>query len=121
METWQIVLLIVAILLVFVFYRRHRAKLLAASKPTGGLSALDSILKPGQGVSARKAAEAIPVYGTVVKAVGVVGRPLNNTLDKVNKGITSGLQHIPVAGKYLAMPNEIAGKAVKSINNWLGL
>jgi hypothetical protein len=121
METWQIVLLVLTVIIAFIVYYRHKAILLAKSKPTGGLAILDSVLKPGDGVSARKAAEAIPVYGTVVKAVGVVGRPINNALDKVNKGITTGLQHIPVAGKYLAMPNEIAGKAAKSINNWLGL
>ena len=122
METWQIVLLVLVVLIAFFVYRRHRATALAkAKKTTGGLSILDSVLKPGDGVAARKAAESIPVYGTAIKAVGIVGRPLNNALDKVNKGITTGLQHIPVVGNYLAMPNEIAGKAVKSINNWLGL
>ena len=121
METWQIVLLVLVVFIAAVLYSRHRAAVLAKSKSSGGLSILDSVLHPNEGVSARKAAESIPVYGTAIKAVGVVGRPVNSALDKVNKGITSGLQHIPVAGKYLAMPNEIAGKAVKSVNNWLGL
>jgi hypothetical protein len=121
METWQIVVVALIVIIAFFAYRRNRAVLLAKSKPSGGLSQLDSVLKPGQGVEVRRGAEAIPVVGTFVKAAGYVGKPINNTLDKVNKGITTGLQHIPVAGKYLAMPNEIAGKAVKSVNNWLGL
>ena len=123
MEVWYVVL-IIAVLLAIVLYVRHRKAVIvaaAAPKATGGLPILDSILKPNQGVGARKAAEAIPIYGSVVKVAGVVGRPLNKALDTVNNNIVAGLNHIPIAGKYLAMPNKYAGEAVKSINNWIGL
>lgn len=122
MEVWYVVL-IIAVLLAIVLYVRHRKAVIVAAAPkaTGGLPILDSILKPNQGVGARKAAEAIPIYGSVVKVAGVVGRPLNKALDTVNNNIVAGLNHIPIAGKYLAMPNKYAGEAVKSINNWIGL
>jgi hypothetical protein len=107
MPTWAIVL-IVAVVVLFLFFHFRKKPVIKSS--TAGI-----------GVQLRKAAEGIPVYGSVVKAVGVVGKPVNSALDRVNKGITTGLQHIPVAGKYLAMPNQIAGSAVKKVNDWLGL
>ena len=123
MEVWYVVLIIAALLAIVLYVRHRKAVIVAAAahKATGGLPILDSILKPNQGVGARKAAEAIPIYGSVVKVAGVVGRPLNKALDTVNNNIVAGLNHIPIAGKYLAMPNKYAGEAVKSINNWIGL
>jgi hypothetical protein len=122
MEPWHIVLIIAVLILAIVLYNRRRKAILIAKPPSGGgLPILDSILHPNQGVAARKAAESVPIYGTAIKVAGVVGRPLNKALDTVNNNVVAGLKHIPIAGKYLAMPNEYAGKAVKSINNWIGL
>jgi len=108
MPTWGIVA-IVAVVVLFLFFRFRKKP---AIKAAGGASL---------GVQLRKASENIPIYGTFVKAAGVVGKPVNSALDKVNKGITTGLEHIPVAGHYLAMPNKIAGSTVKKINDWIGL
>jgi hypothetical protein len=122
MKTEYVVLIAIAILAIILYVRHRKAVILAAKPKQGsGLPILDSILKPNQGVAARKAAENIPVYGSVVKVAGVVGRPLNKALDTVNNNVVAGLNHIPIAGKYLAMPNKYAGAAVKSINNWIGL
>jgi hypothetical protein len=110
MSNWLIALLIVSAgLILYLLISRHQ-KIIVAAKSGDGT-----------GVQLRKAAENIPIYGTFVKAAGTVGKPVNTVLNKANAGITTGLQHIPVVGTYLAMPNQIAGSAVHKINNWLGL
>ncbi len=109
METWQILLLIVAILFVIGTVYYVRKKKAAASSG------------PGMGVQLRKAAENIPIYGTFVKAAGVVGKPVNNVLDKFTGYQVTALKHIPVVGNYAAKPLEYSQKYVKQLNNWLGL
>jgi hypothetical protein len=111
MPTWAILLIIIGIGLV-VMTLHQRAVTAAALKA--------KTTAPG-GAAIVSLAEKIPVYGTAVSAVKVVAKPVNHALEKVNGAITAGLQHIPVAGKYLAMPNQIAGSAVHKINSWLGL
>ena len=106
METWQILLLIAIVLVGFYFY--HRKHVVVAPKPTLGMQLVSG-------------AEQIPVYGTAVKAVATVGKPVNHALDKLNNGISVGLQHVPIVGKYLAMPNEALGGGIKKLNSWLGL
>jgi hypothetical protein len=76
--------------------------------------------QPG-GVALRKAAENIPIYGTFVKVAGVVGKPVNNVLDKFTGYQVKALQHIPVVGTYVAKPLEVTQNTVKKLNNWLGL
>ena len=107
MDTWVIVLIVLAVGLLLI-YGVQKYKKYEADKNSHGGAALV------------KAAEQIPVYGSTIKAVATVAKPVNQALDKVNKGITTGLQHIPVVGKYLAMPNQVAGSAVKKVTNWLG-
>jgi hypothetical protein len=110
MDTWVIVLIIVAVLIVLYLYSKHAAKVAVAKKASAA-----------GGAGLVSAAGSIPIYGTYVKAVATVGKPVNHALDKVNTTITAGLQHIPIAGKYLAMPNQVLGAGVKKINTWLGL
>jgi hypothetical protein len=97
-----------------IMYLLHRRKVeLAAQAAKSGSS--------HGGAALVSAAQEIPVYGQIVKAVATVGRPVNRTLNKVNKGISSGLHHIPVVGGYLAKPNELLGSGVYKLNDWLGL
>jgi hypothetical protein len=112
METWQILLLIALFLIViFVWWTRRKAALaLLAKKPSQTL-----------GMKAIALGEQVPIYGQALKVVATVGKPVNHALDKVNAGITTGLQHIPIAGKYLAMPNQALGSGIKKLNSWLGL
>jgi hypothetical protein len=109
METWTILLIILAILFVIgtVYYvRKKRAS---------------SVSGPSLGVQLRKGAENIPVYGTFVKVAGVVGKPVNNVLDKFTGYQVTALKHIPVVGNIAAKPLEYSQKYVKQLNNWLGL
>jgi len=108
MPTWAIVLL--ASIVVIFLYMHFKKPVVVVAKPGA----------PG-GAALVQAAEQIPVYGAAVKAVATVGKPVNHALDKVNTTITAGLQHIPIAGKYLAMPNQAVGSGIKKLNSWLGL
>ena len=113
MPTWGYILIVIAVVaIVGLLIHQHNLALAAAAKAKGS-SASGAVLV--------NAAEKIPVYGTFVSAAKVVAKPVNHALEKVNSTITAGLQHIPIAGKYLAMPNQIAGSAVHKINSWLGL
>lgn len=76
---------------------------------------------PGLGVQLRKASENIPIYGTFVKAAGVVGKPVNTALDKWTGYHVTALKHIPVVGNYAAKPVEWSQSGVKKLNTWLGL
>jgi len=108
METWQtLLIIIVGLILVYLWYRKKHPKVVPAAQSTG--------------VQLRKAAEAIPVYGTAVKAAGVVGKPLNKALDKFTQVQIDALKHVPVVGNVLAKPAEISKKYVDQLNGWLGL
>lgn len=109
MEAWQIFLLIaVALIVIGTLYVRHRGKALAGhSAPLGE--------------QLRKGAESIPVYGQFVKVAGVVGKPVNQVLDKFTGAQVSVLKHIPVVGSTVAKPLEWTQSGVKKLNNWLGL
>jgi hypothetical protein len=105
-------IIVVTLVVAWLLYHFRKPKL-AVVKPASDPSSL--------GVQLRKGAEQIPVYGSFVKVAGVVGKPLNSALDRVNKTITSGIEHIPVVGKYLAIPNQVAGNYIKKFNNYIGL
>ena len=111
MNNWHIFLIILgALILIFILYSHHKAKLIAA-KPTNN----------GLGVQLRHAAENIPVYGSFVKAAGVVGKPLNNALNRFTEVQSNALKHIPVVGSTLAKPLDYSETVAKKVNNWLGL
>ena len=109
MDTWKILLLItLAIIVICTIYVKRRKKVVSSGSA-------------GLGVQIRHAAENIPIYGQVIKVAGVVGKPLNNILDKSVSVQINALQHIPVAGAVLAKPLEWSQQGVKKLNNWLGL
>ena len=112
METWQIigVILLIGVAFWLLFsYQKSKVAAAAAKGKSKGLG--------GQIISG---AEQIPVYGTALKAAVPVIKTVNKALNTVNVEITKGLQHIPVAGKYLAMPNQVAGAAVKKVTSIFG-
>lgn len=101
--------IIVAILgLIVILYIRHRRHIIVAAPVSTG-------------VQIRKAAENIPIYGTFVKAAGVVGKPINTGLRKWTDLQVSAIKHIPVVGGVAAKPLELVGGGVNKLNNWLGL
>jgi len=107
-----IFLILLAILFVIgggVLWSRRHSKLLAMNQGTS------------TGVQIRKAAENIPIYGTFVKAAGVVGKPVNTVLRKWTDMQVGALKHIPIVGNYAAKPLEVTGSAVNKLNSWLGL
>ncbi len=106
---WLVIILVTLAVIVTIIYAVRHGNIIAVKK------------KVPMGEQLRKGAEAIPVYGTFVKAAGIVGKPVNNVLDKWTSMQISAVKHVPVAGKYLAMPAEITQNAVKKLNNWLGL
>jgi hypothetical protein len=108
MTTFLIVLGILFV--IALLYWNHKRKLAAVPAANNGM-----------GVQLRKAAEQIPVYGQVVKVAGVVGKPVNNALDKFTGYQISALKHVPVVGNVLAKPAEIAQSTVKKFNSWIGL
>ena len=104
--TW-VIIGVVAFILIGVFLFRRQAVVVSKG--------------PSTGEQLRKAAENIPIYGTFVKAAGVVGKPVNNALDKWTGYHVKALQHIPVVGSTIAKPVEWTQQGVKKLNNWLGL
>ena len=112
MGTWHIVAIIaligVAFWLLFSFQKSKIAAAAAKSK------------SKGIGEQIVSGAEQIPVYGTALKAAAPVVKTVNKALNTVNVDITKGLQHIPVVGNVLAMPNQIAGAAVKKVTSFFG-
>jgi hypothetical protein len=109
MEPWHILLLLGLILIIVGSIYVRRRKAVATSSG------------PSLGVQLRKGAENIPIYGTFVKAAGVVGKPVNTVLDKWTGYQVSAVKHIPVVGNIAAKPLEWSQQGVKKLNNWLGL
>jgi hypothetical protein len=110
MPTWAIIAILVGLLIAFLLYEHHKAAVAAAKAKASG--------KTGNALV--KLAEEIPVYGTAVKAAAVVEKPVIKAFNAVNNTVTAGIQHIPVAGKYLALPTKAAGKVVNGVMNFLG-
>ena len=112
MGTGQIVVVILLIGVAFWLLFSFQKSKVAAAAAKGKSKGIGAQIVSG--------AEQIPVYGTALKAVVPVVKTVNKALNTVNVEITKGLQHIPVAGKYLAMPNQIAGAAVKKVTSFFG-
>ena len=112
MPIWGIVLIVVAVVAIIALsIRSHNAKLKKLGASNGS----------APGIPIRNAVESIPVYGGIIKTGRTVLTPLHKLNNVFNEKITAGLQHIPVAGKYLAIPNQIAGSAVHKITDYFGL
>jgi hypothetical protein len=109
--TWAIVLVIALVLVLLIL--RFRT---ASSSTTVAVAKKD-----GTGVQLRHLAEKIPFYGGFVQVAGVIGKPLNNILDKATKAQVTALKHIPIVGNIAAKPLELAESGVKKVNSWLGL
>jgi hypothetical protein len=107
METWQILLLI-ALGLALVFFFFNRKKVVTQTKVANNNSVLGQLSK------------AVPAVGYLQKAVGVVEKPVAQIFNSVNNTLTAGLQHIPVAGKYLAMPTKAVGTVVNDVLKVIG-
>ena len=110
MSTLQILLIVLGLLLVIGLMWRRHTKMVAVPTSNNSL-----------GVQLRKGAENIPVYGTFVKVAGVVGKPLNNALDKFTGYQADALKHIPVVGGVLAKPLDYSRSVAKKVNDWIGL
>jgi hypothetical protein len=108
MPTWAIVLIVIAFVGILLLWHRHTV-------------ALKSKNKSGQLIGIRNAVESIPVYGGVVKAGRTVLTPFHKLNNQLNSKITAGLQHIPVVGTYLAIPNQVAGSVVHKVTDLFGL
>jgi hypothetical protein len=109
MPSWAIILIVLGMIAVIAF-ALHRRAVIRLTKP-----------KSAPGIPLRNAVESIPVYGSIIKGGRTVLTPFHKLNNVFNAKITSGLQQIPIAGKYLAMPNQIAGKAVYKITDYFGL
>jgi hypothetical protein len=106
METWQILLLIaLGLALVFFFFNRKKVPVKSAPANNGVLGQIS---------------KAVPAVGLLQKAVGTVEKPVAQIFNSVNNTLTAGLQHIPVAGKYLAMPTKAVGTIVNDTLHFIG-
>jgi len=109
MNTWVILLIILTIgTIIGVLVHRRRVAKAKADGSHGGAALVS-------------AAENIPVYGSIVKAVATVGKPVNKVINNAGIKVSEGLRHVPIAGKYLAAANDYPRQAVYKLNNWLGL
>jgi hypothetical protein len=111
MPTWAIIVIVALVLLLLV---------MRFKRPAGG-TVVAVANNNGTGVQLRHLAEKIPFYGGFVQVAGVVGKPVNNILNKATDLQINALKHIPIVGSVAAKPLEIAESSVKKINSWLGL
>jgi len=96
-----IIVIIGIIIIAFILFRK---KTIIATSPTIGKSPLAMV----------------PGYNQAIKAASIVEKPAAHLFNAVNNGVTSALQHIPVAGKILSIPTKVAGTVVNDTLKFLG-
>jgi hypothetical protein len=69
----------------------------------------------------KKAAAAKSNKGVITGVASAIVNPVHNLEKGVVNGVAAGIQHIPVAGKYIAAPIKGAQKVVDSVFGALGL
>jgi hypothetical protein len=101
---WAIVLIAIAVLIII-----FRKRLSSAVK------------KAAPGLGLRNAVESVPVYGQIVKGGRTILTPLHKLNNKFSDYTTKALEHIPIAGKYIAIPHKIVTGAVYKVTDYFGL
>ena len=119
MDTWVIVLIIALVIVVcWVLWNHHIASAAAVVKAKSPI--VGSTPSGLQGI-----ANQIPIAGQVIgSARGVVSKvtkPIDNIVNGVNNTVINGLQHIPVVGNLLSVPNKVVGTVYNDTMNFLGL
>src|ERR1035437_910255 len=101
--TWLIVILLVVAVVGWMLWNHHKASVAALAVKAKAPSAV-STPSGLAGITNQ-----IPIAGQIIgSARGIVSKvtkPIDNIVNGVNKTVINGLQHIPVVGGLLAVPN----------------